>query len=149
MQTIGISRDRGFDPATDQPQWGSEHGPLRFKRIESFSELISTSWALAYANSVRRCRSPITSLPRNGLGASVMAAPPNCSILRIRFWPFFLLRPSFMPSVERRSLGLAIHCWIAFKICRNGRNLVGRLDLIPMPRSCFWFQHHGRRNCAT
>jgi CpeT protein len=39
-----ISRDRGFDPATDQPQWGSEHGPLRFKRIESFSELISTSW---------------------------------------------------------------------------------------------------------
>ncbi len=39
-----ISRDRGFDPATDQPQWGSEHGPLRFKRIESFSELISSSW---------------------------------------------------------------------------------------------------------
>ena len=39
-----ISRDRGFDPATDQPQWGSEHGPLRFKRIENFSELISTSW---------------------------------------------------------------------------------------------------------
>ena len=39
-----ISRDRGFDPATDQPQWGSEHGPLRFKLIESFSELISSSW---------------------------------------------------------------------------------------------------------
>ena len=39
-----VSRDRGFDPATDQPQWGSEHGPLRFKRIESFSELISSSW---------------------------------------------------------------------------------------------------------
>ena len=39
-----ISRDRGFDPETDQPQWGSEHGPLRFKRIESFSELISSSW---------------------------------------------------------------------------------------------------------
>ena len=79
----------------------------------------------------RRCRSPITSLPRNGLGASVMAVRPNCSILRIRFWLFFLLRPSFMPSVERRSLGLAIHCWIVFKICRNGRNLVGRLGLDP------------------
>jgi CpeT protein len=39
-----ISRDRGFDPETDQPQWGSEHGPLRFKRIESFSEFITSSW---------------------------------------------------------------------------------------------------------
>lgn len=40
-----ISRDRGFDPETDEPKWGSEHGPLRFARIQSFSELITEEWA--------------------------------------------------------------------------------------------------------
>ena len=39
-----VSRDRGFDPNTDQPKWGSEHGPLRFKRIEDFSTLITPEW---------------------------------------------------------------------------------------------------------
>ena len=45
-ETNWISRDRGFDPESDQPRWGSEHGPLRFKRIENFSELITSSWIL-------------------------------------------------------------------------------------------------------
>jgi CpeT protein len=45
-ETNWISRDRGFDPESNQPKWGSEHGPLRFKRIESFSKLITSSWIL-------------------------------------------------------------------------------------------------------
>ena len=39
-----ISRDRGFDPNTDEQIWGSEHGLLRFKRIQSFSEEINDEW---------------------------------------------------------------------------------------------------------
>ena len=39
-----ISRDRGFDPKTDEQIWGSEHGLLRFKRIQSFSEEINDEW---------------------------------------------------------------------------------------------------------
>ena len=39
-----VSRDRGFDPNTDQPKWGSEHGPLKFKRIQDFSALITPEW---------------------------------------------------------------------------------------------------------
>ena len=39
-----ISRDRGFDPNTDEQIWGSEHGLLRFKRIKSFSEEINEEW---------------------------------------------------------------------------------------------------------
>ena len=45
-ETNWISRDRGFDPESNQQKWGSEHGPLRFKRIENFSELITSSWIL-------------------------------------------------------------------------------------------------------
>ena len=39
-----ISRDRGFDPKTDEQIWGSEHGLLKFKRIKSFSEEITDEW---------------------------------------------------------------------------------------------------------
>lgn len=39
-----ISRDRGFDPQTDEQIWGSEHGLLRFKRIESLSTVICNDW---------------------------------------------------------------------------------------------------------
>ena len=38
------SRDRGFDPLTDAPIWGSEHGMLRFARISSFSDQLDESW---------------------------------------------------------------------------------------------------------
>ena len=43
-QNNWISRDRGFDPKTDKQIWGSEHGLLRFKRIESLSTLIQDDW---------------------------------------------------------------------------------------------------------
>ena len=39
-----ISRDRGFDPETNEVKWGSEHGPLCFDRIQSFSETINPQW---------------------------------------------------------------------------------------------------------
>ena len=39
-----ISRDRGYDPKTDEQIWGSEHGLLKFKRIKSFSEEINNEW---------------------------------------------------------------------------------------------------------
>ena len=39
-----ISRDRGFDPETDEVRWGSEHGPLKFKRIADLSEMITPEW---------------------------------------------------------------------------------------------------------
>lgn len=38
------SRDRGFDPLTDAPIWGSEHGMLRFGRIRSFADQLDDSW---------------------------------------------------------------------------------------------------------
>ena len=44
-QDTWISRDRGFDPQTDEPKWGSEHGPLRFARVQTISELITPNWA--------------------------------------------------------------------------------------------------------
>ena len=40
-----ISRDRGFDPKTDKQIWGSEHGLLRFKRIENLTSLIQENWS--------------------------------------------------------------------------------------------------------
>ena len=40
-----ISRDQGFDPATHALQWGSEHGPLQFKRIASFENEVTNEWA--------------------------------------------------------------------------------------------------------
>ena len=39
-----ISRDRGFDPETNEVKWGSEHGPLCFDRIQNFSEIITPQW---------------------------------------------------------------------------------------------------------
>ena len=38
------SRDRGFDPLTDAPIWGSEHGMLHFTRIQSFADQLDDSW---------------------------------------------------------------------------------------------------------
>ena len=43
-QNSWISRDRGFDPETDKQIWGSEHGLLRFKRVESLSTFIQDNW---------------------------------------------------------------------------------------------------------
>ena len=40
-----ISRDQGFDPATNTLQWGSEHGPLHFERVASFENEITAEWA--------------------------------------------------------------------------------------------------------
>ncbi|WP_114993258.1 chromophore lyase CpcT/CpeT [Synechococcus sp. UW179A] len=39
-----VSRDRGFDPKTDEVRWGSEHGPLKFKRVADFSEMVTSEW---------------------------------------------------------------------------------------------------------
>ncbi|WP_413442218.1 chromophore lyase CpcT/CpeT [Synechococcus sp. MIT S1220] len=43
-EEIWISRDRGFDPETDEQLWGSEHGQLRFKRVSHLSDLINSEW---------------------------------------------------------------------------------------------------------
>lgn len=42
--TSWSSRDRGFDPETDAPVWGSEHGMLRFTRLASLAEHIDEDW---------------------------------------------------------------------------------------------------------
>jgi len=38
------SRDRGFDPATDQAVWGSEHGLLQFERVASLADHLTDDW---------------------------------------------------------------------------------------------------------
>ena len=38
------SRDRGFDPDTDEQCWGSEHGILKFKRVASFGDQLDMQW---------------------------------------------------------------------------------------------------------
>ena len=38
------SRDRGFDPSTDEQCWGSEHGMLKFKRVASLGENLDMRW---------------------------------------------------------------------------------------------------------
>ena len=43
-QQSWVSRDRGFDPKTDEVLWGSEHGPLKFKRISDLSQMVTTQW---------------------------------------------------------------------------------------------------------
>ena len=43
-ETKWISRDRGFDPETDQQLWGSEHGKLEFERTESLNDAIDNDW---------------------------------------------------------------------------------------------------------
>ena len=42
--TDWISRDRGFDPGTDEQLWGSEHGPLRFKRVQNLGDDLDHQW---------------------------------------------------------------------------------------------------------
>ena len=39
-----ISRDRGFDPETDQQLWGSEHGALRFRRVMESEADLHSEW---------------------------------------------------------------------------------------------------------
>lgn len=39
-----VSRDRGFDPETDEQRWGSEHGPLRFKRVAFLGDDLNADW---------------------------------------------------------------------------------------------------------
>ena len=46
-QTNWISRDRGFDPETNEQVWGSEHGLLRFKRTSSFADENTNEWLQA------------------------------------------------------------------------------------------------------
>ena len=42
--TDWISRDRGFDPDTDEQRWGSEHGPLCFKRVKYLGDELDHQW---------------------------------------------------------------------------------------------------------
>ena len=42
--TDWISRDRGFDPGSDEQRWGSEHGPLRFKRVAHLGQELNQNW---------------------------------------------------------------------------------------------------------
>ncbi len=39
-----VSLDEGFDKITDKRIWGSDHGPIYFKRLLSFNEQLSLSW---------------------------------------------------------------------------------------------------------
>lgn len=41
------SRDRGFDPDTDEQCWGSEHGMLKFKRVTSLGDHLDAKWLKA------------------------------------------------------------------------------------------------------
>jgi len=42
--TTWVSRDRGFDPETHAQKWGSEHGPLKFKRVTSLGDSLNLDW---------------------------------------------------------------------------------------------------------
>lgn len=42
--TSWISRDRGFDPASHQQSWGSEHGHLRFTRMAHLGKHLDEDW---------------------------------------------------------------------------------------------------------
>ena len=44
------SRDRGFDPKTDNMVWGSEHGLLEFQRVKSLAEHLSEDWLAGLNN---------------------------------------------------------------------------------------------------
>ena len=44
------SRDRGFDPDTDQLIWGSEHGLLEFNRVRSLAEHLCENWLVGLNN---------------------------------------------------------------------------------------------------
>jgi len=43
-QTSWSSRDRGFDPETDQLVWGSEHGLLKFERLAFLADHLQDDW---------------------------------------------------------------------------------------------------------
>ena len=52
-QTDWISRDRGFDPVSDEQCWGSEHGKLRFKRVHWFGNELNEDWAMSRGSDAR------------------------------------------------------------------------------------------------
>jgi|MDTB01.2.fsa_nt_gb CpeT protein len=52
-QTDWISRDRGFDPVSDEQCWGSEHGKLRFKRVHWFGNELNEDWAKTRGSDAR------------------------------------------------------------------------------------------------
>ena len=43
-QESWTSRDRGYNPDTNEQIWGSEHGQLIFKKIEDIGEMIVNEW---------------------------------------------------------------------------------------------------------
>lgn len=43
-QESWTSRDRGYNPDTNEQIWGSEHGQLIFKKIEDIGEMIINEW---------------------------------------------------------------------------------------------------------
>lgn len=47
-----ISRDRGYDPKTDEQRWGSEHGLLKFKRIKYLDNIINDDWTKHISSNV-------------------------------------------------------------------------------------------------
>ncbi len=40
-----ISEDSGYDKETDKKIWGSNHGPLVFKKIDNFDDFIDINWS--------------------------------------------------------------------------------------------------------
>ena len=42
-----ISLDRGFDPKTHEQRWGSEYGPLQFKRVLNLGKEIESNWLVS------------------------------------------------------------------------------------------------------
>ncbi len=43
-QAKWISLDEGFDEATNEKIWGSEHGPLKFRKVESLANNLIGEW---------------------------------------------------------------------------------------------------------
>ncbi len=39
-----LSLDEGYEVNTNHREWGSEHGPLQFKRVQSYNENITENW---------------------------------------------------------------------------------------------------------
>ena len=44
------SRDRGFDPDTDQLVWGSEHGLLQFQRLAFLADHLQDDWLVGLSD---------------------------------------------------------------------------------------------------
>ena len=49
-QTSWSSRDRGFDPDTDQLVWGSEHGLLQFQRLAFLADHLQDDWLVGLSD---------------------------------------------------------------------------------------------------